>query len=117
MTSLLIAGYFAQSRWRRLRSRAAIDRLQERYVRRQFRFLRRHSPYFATLPRVGSRADLGKLPVMDKESMMANFNRLNTVGLDRDRALEIGPGIFRLRIVGFRWGCRREQVGIGVCSL
>lgn len=41
MTSLLIAGYFAQSRWRRLRSRAAIDRLQERYVRRQFRFLRR----------------------------------------------------------------------------
>ena len=81
MTSLLIAGYFAQSRWRRLRSRAAIDRLQERYVRRQFRFLRRHSPYFAALPQVGSRADLGKLPVMDKESMMANFNRLNTVGL------------------------------------
>lgn len=97
MTSLLIAGYFAQSRWRRLRSRAAIDRLQERYVRRQFRFLRRHSPYFATLPRVGSRADLGKLPVMDKESMMANFNRLNTVGLDRDRALEIAVAAERSR--------------------
>lgn len=61
MTSLLIAGYFAQSRWRRLRSRAAIDRLQERYVRRQFRFLRRHSPYFATLPQVGSLADLGEV--------------------------------------------------------
>lgn len=97
MTSLLIAGYFAQSRWRRLRSRAAVDRLQERYVRRQFRFLRRHSPYFATLPRVDSVADLGKLPVMDKESMMANFNRLNTVGLDRDRALEIAVAAERSR--------------------
>ena len=39
----------------------------------------------------------GKLPVMDKESMMANFNRLNTVGLDRDRALEIAVAAERSR--------------------
>ena len=112
MTSLLIAGYFAQSRWRRLRSRAAVDRLQERYVRRQFRFLRRHSPYFAALPEVGSLADLGKLPVMDKESMMANFNQLNTVGLDRDRV-----------VVGDEWAsgfvyCERSgAVYVGWCGV
>lgn len=87
---LLIAGYFIQNRWlRRLRTRAAVQRLQDRYLRQQFRFLRAHSPYVAGLPPVEKRADLSSLPIMDKQSMMANFNELNTVGLDRDQALEI----------------------------
>ena len=88
--TVTIAFYFIQSRWiRRLRSRRAVERLQERYIRKHFRFLRKASPYFSHLPEINTISDLEALPMMDKAVMMENFNQMNTRQLDRDTALEI----------------------------
>ena len=87
---LIIGYYFAAARWfRNLNSQQKITTAQNTKIARHFRFLRQHSAYFATLPAVNSSADLEKLPIMDKQSMMANFNETNTLGLDRDTALKI----------------------------
>ena len=61
---------------------------------------------------------------------MANFNRLNTVGLDRDRALEIAVGFFAYVswgfggvVVGDEWAsgfvhCERSgAVCVGGCGV
>lgn len=76
MSTVRIVAEFAAARWgRRFRSRAAVERFQRRMLARHLRFLRSHSPLFRDAPR-----ELAELPLMDKQRMMAEFDRLNTVG-------------------------------------
>jgi putative adenylate-forming enzyme len=87
---LIIARYFIETRWlNRLKSRRAITRLQNRQLKKHFKFLHTHSPYYAKLPLITSIEELKRLPLMDKASMMESFNEMNTKGLDRDTALHI----------------------------
>ena len=91
MNRAQVVAHFARARWfgrRRQRNRARLEQWQQRQVTKHLEFLRTHSPYFADLLGL-DQATLADLPQMDKTVMMANFNRLNTAGLDRDRALEI----------------------------
>lgn len=91
MNRARVVASFVAARWhgrRRRRNRAALERWQQRQVGKHLNFLRDNSPYFADLLGFGP-AQLTDLPPMDKSVMMANFNRLNTAGLDRNRALEI----------------------------
>lgn len=84
----VVATFVSRRYLRHWRSRAAIERHQRRAWRRHAAFLAGASPHFAALN--GTRApELSSLPLMDKASMMANFDSLNTVGLKRDDALEL----------------------------
>ncbi|MFV0428031.1 MAG: F390 synthetase-related protein [Arachnia sp.] len=77
MSRLRIVAAFASQRWRRrFASRASLERFQRHSWRRQLRFLRAHSPRFSHAPET-----LAAFPLMDKASMMADFDRLNTAGL------------------------------------
>jgi len=100
---------FVSARYlRRWRSRAAIERHQRRRLARQMRFLRSHSPYFSGLMAGENSPQWANLPLMDKATMMANFDELNTVGLVRDEALA-------LAIEGER---KRDFAGdLGGCSV
>ncbi|WP_144872555.1 F390 synthetase-related protein [Microbacterium sp. 1.5R] len=87
MSTLRILREFAVVRWLRpLRSRRSVDRRQRRLLRRHVRFLRRRSPHFRDLL---ADATFERLPVMDKRIMMTEFDRMNTVGVRRDEALEL----------------------------
>lgn len=87
---LTVARYFIETRWlRRLNTRMAVERLQNRNIRKHFAFLRKNSPYFAKLPLVKTIDDLKQLPIMDKAAMMRSFDRMNTRNLRKDKALKI----------------------------
>ncbi|SNS50370.1 putative adenylate-forming enzyme [Micrococcales bacterium KH10] len=90
MSKARIVATFIRARWGyRFRSRKALERYQLRQLRRQLRFLAKRSPLFQDVlvdafgsspDRLENLEDLARLPLMDKQSMMANFDRLNTVG-------------------------------------
>ena len=85
-----VVGAFIAVRYlRRWRTRTAIERHQRRKLGRHVRFLKENSPYFAGLLDGDDPAQLSRFPLMDKAVMMDNFDRLNTVGLSRDEALEL----------------------------
>lgn len=87
---LTIIYYFVLVRWLlSLKSPEKVRKIQNRGIARHFRYLKKHSPYFATAPVIANSADLSKLPVTDKQTMMDQFNHTNTLGLDRDTALKI----------------------------
>ncbi len=87
---LTIIYYFVLARWLlSLKSAKKVRKIQNRGIARHFHYLKKHSPHFATAPVITSIADLSQLPVTDKQTMMAQFNHTNTLGLDRDTALKI----------------------------
>ncbi|SJN23441.1 Adenylate-forming enzyme [Microbacterium esteraromaticum] len=89
MSRVRVVREFIAVRWlRRLRTRAAVQRRQQRMLRAHLRFLVVHSPYFRQLTG-GAVPKLGELPLMDKAVMMSNFDALNTVGITRDHAEEL----------------------------
>ncbi|WP_147916830.1 F390 synthetase-related protein [Ruania zhangjianzhongii] len=81
MSKLRTAVVLAKTRWGpRPRTRAALERYQQRRIRKHLRFLRARSPFYAHV------YALTDAPVMDKAMMMAHFDRLNTVGVRRTDA-------------------------------
>jgi len=77
---------------RRWGSAERIQRYQRRALRRQLAFLRGHSPLLAERIAGTDLAALAALPVMDRASMMGDFDRLVTVPVTRDQALEFALG-------------------------
>ncbi len=68
-------------------SASRLRRHQRRRVKALLRFAQRRSPYYAE--HLGSDR-LADAPLMDKATMMREFDRINTVGLRRDDAVEFG---------------------------
>ena len=74
---------FIETRWcHRFRSKEALKRYQDKQLARYHAFITSQSPYFQT----HSPESFG---TMDKHFMMTHFNELNTLGVDRDQALEM----------------------------
>lgn len=74
---------FIETRWcHRFRSKEALKRYQDKQLARYHTFITSQSPYFQT----HSPESFG---TMDKSFMMTHFNELNTLGVDRDQALEM----------------------------
>lgn len=81
MSKLRTAVVLAKTRWGlRPRTRAALERYQQRRVRKHLRFLRAHSPFYREV------YALTDAPVMDKAMMMVHFDGLNTAGVRRTDA-------------------------------
>lgn len=74
---------FIETRWcHQFRSKEDLKRYQDKQLARYHAFITSHSPYFQT----HSPESFG---TMDKNFMMTHFNELNTLGVDRDQALEM----------------------------
>ncbi len=88
MSRLAILWSYLTTRHRpRFRSRDALDRWQERQVRRHLRRVLPASAYYREI--FGDGIDAWRdAPTTDKATMMAQFDRLNTVGVARDAALD-----------------------------
>ncbi len=111
MSRVRVLAAFAAARWRPgPRGRGALERHQRRRLAAHLRFLRASSPLFRDrfealgIDRRGiardPRAVLARMPLSDKRSMMADFDRLNTadlrladveaVALDAERSRDFG---------------------------
>ena len=88
-SSLRILRTFVTVRWlRRWRTRAQLDRFQDKRLQAHLQYLATQSRYFAALIPAGKNVSLADLPLMDKQVMMTNFDAINTTGLTKDRAFE-----------------------------
>ena len=107
MNKLMILKEFIRVRWfNRFKTREDLEKYQQKILARQLSFIRTNSPYFRKL-RFSSVEDL---PVMDKQFMMEHFNELNTVGVDRDKALQLVT--LTKNLMEYLLDCRLEQVDI-----
>ncbi len=76
--------HYFRSRRLKFGNRQALEQYQQRQLTRFARRVLTRSPYFqpyAHLP-------ISEWPLMDKATMMANFDRMNTAGLKRDELFE-----------------------------
>jgi putative adenylate-forming enzyme len=86
MKKMYIVLYFILTRWiRRLKTREKIDSYQEKKINKQLKYMRKHSDYIREL----GEKPLEELPLMDKQVMMTHFDRLNTVGVEKEKAFEL----------------------------
>ena len=86
-TLAILWSYLATRHRPRFRGRDALERWQDRRVRRHLRRVLPASPYYRE--RFGGAADWRDAPTTDKAAMMAEFDRLNTVGVGREEALGV----------------------------
>ncbi|MBD2847609.1 adenylate cyclase [Paenibacillus sp. IB182496] len=81
--------YARSRRPRRWRDRAHLEAWQERRIRRHVAQVRRRSPYYRELWDGIPDERWREFPQIDKSAMMANFERLNTAGIDREEAFAV----------------------------
>lgn len=74
---------------RRFRTRAALEAWQEKKVRSHVKWTRKNSKFYADLWKNVPDERWREFPLIEKKSMMENFSRLNTVGIDRDEAFAL----------------------------
>lgn len=76
---------YYNSRYRTFSSKVDLLEWQREQLELHLEWVCENSPYY----RDCSHLPLSEYPMMDKSTMMANFNAINTVGLDRDELFEI----------------------------
>ncbi|MDU5144243.1 MAG: adenylate cyclase [Paenibacillus dendritiformis] len=81
----------------RLRSRSALERWQERKIARHIAAVRALSPFYRELWEGWSDTEWRQFPIIEKTEMMAHFDRLNTVGVRKEEAMEIALRAERTR--------------------
>ncbi|MCW6676744.1 CoF synthetase [Aerococcaceae bacterium NML180378] len=86
MNKWLAVKNFVKFRWLlKFKDRQQLERYQQKKLARHLKFIRTHSPYFREMNMDSFEA----IPYMNKQIMMDNFNQLNTVGIDKEQALEL----------------------------
>jgi putative adenylate-forming enzyme len=93
----LLLNYWRARHGRRFETRAALEAWQERQVRRHIRWTMAHSGFYAGHFRGLDLAAWRDFPTIDKALMMAEFDRLNTRGIDRDAAMHVAVEAERSR--------------------
>lgn len=89
MTRTQVLWAWAGQRWRRFRTREALDRHQAARVRRLLEEVRPRSPFYRERLAGNGLETLRAMPPIDKSVMMAEFDRLNTRGIRLEDALQV----------------------------
>lgn len=79
---------WARWRWQRLRG-AALERYQERLAQRLVAYVNEHAPFYRDHWRGHELSDWRRLPTIDKQLMMANFDTFNTYGVAGEQAMQL----------------------------
>lgn len=69
------------------RQRATLERFQQRKWRRFRKKVLTHSPFYQELAQ--REANLADFPLMNKTAFMANFDQINTLGIQREEAMQV----------------------------
>lgn len=65
----------------------ALTRYQDKHAQRVVEYARRHSPFYRE--HFGNRTNWRELPLIDKQTMMTNFDTFNTRGIRREDAMNV----------------------------
>ena len=84
----VIKKFISMRYFKKFKTREKLEKYQKKMLLKQMKYIKKNSEYFKNI-KADSIDDFKKLPLMDKKIMMENFNKLNCVGIDRDKALEI----------------------------
>lgn len=86
MSKLTAVKNFVEIRWlRKFSSREKLEKYQQKMLKKHLAFIKNNSPFYKDI----DVNDFNALPIMDKKSMMDNFDDLNTQGIKRDEALNL----------------------------
>ena len=96
---------FVSTRWlKKFKTRRSLEKYQDKMIKKQVKFLRNNSKFYQDI------SSIDTLPITDKIKMMNNFNLINTVGIDKEEALEIALTGERTR--NFSEKCKGITVGL-----
>ena len=84
---------YLKYKYRKFRTREALEKFQRKRINEKLAYVSSHSDFYKEY----AQKELEEFPVIDKKIMMDNFNRINTVGIDKDEALEFAIGSERTR--------------------
>lgn len=77
---------FIEVRWiRKFKDRKKLEKYQKKMLNKQIKFIKENSSYFKKM----NFSSFEEIPYMDKKIMMDNFNKLNTVGVNKEEALKL----------------------------
>ena len=86
MGKLIAIKNFIEVRWtRKFKNRESLLKYQDKMIKKQLKFLKNNSPYYKDI----NIDKLDEIGIIDKKIMMDSFNEMNTLGLDKDEALNI----------------------------
>jgi putative adenylate-forming enzyme len=86
MSKIVAVKNFIEVRWlRRFNKHEKLVKYQNKMLKKQLSFIKENSNYYKNI----DINDFESIPIINKKIMMDNFNKINTVGLERDVALEI----------------------------
>lgn len=69
---------------KRFRNRLDLERYQQKKIKKHLKFVTKKSEFYSEY----AGKSLEEFPIINKKIMMDNFNKLNTVGIDKDEALD-----------------------------
>ena len=84
MNTLNILRHYLSFRFSSFRSREALAAWQNKRISKHLDWVSQNSPFYADLKGL----PLNQWPVMNKSTMMANFDQLNTVGVTKEQAFD-----------------------------
>ena len=90
---LLVLKHYLKFKYRKFKKRENLDKFQRKQIDKHLEFVTENSLFYHDY----KDKKLEEFPVIDKKIMMENFNILNTVGIDRDEALEFAINSERTR--------------------
>ena len=86
MNKLLVLHTFVRARYfHGFKNRKKLERYQQRNLAKQLDYIKKKSPYFKEM----RDKSYEELPYMNKQIMMDNFDKMNTAGISKNRALEL----------------------------
>ena len=85
--------YYIQYKNRKFKSEEQIKKYQDKRLKKHLRFVTANTEYYKDY----HGKSLKEFPIIDKKVMMDNFNRMNTVGIDKEEALAFAIGSERTR--------------------
>lgn len=100
--------YYLRFRYRKFRDRRQLEAYQRKKIRRQLEFVTGNSEFYKKY----RDRRLTELPVIDKSIMMENFDRINTVGIKKEEALEFAVDSERKR----EFSAELDNITVGLSS-
>ncbi len=109
MSKLGVVYVFLKKRYfQSFKNRKDLERYQERCIKKHLKFVCEKSEYYKKMGLKGK--ELSCYPMMDKKKMIAEFDQLNTVSVNRDTAMEIAINGEKTR--NFDENCKGITVGL-----
>ena len=109
MGKLIAIKNFIEVRWaRKFKNRELLLKYQDKMIKKQLEFLKNNSPYYKNI----NVDKLDEIEIIDKKIMMDNFNEMNTLGLDKDEALNIAIESEHTRDFSKKY----DEVSVGLSS-